>query len=1022
MQRSRVLAALFWIGSALASPSAPATELEREFAHPPASARPWVNWFWMDGNISREGITADLEAMQRVGIGGALLMDVTQDIPPGPVRFNQPQWHEMFKHASAEARRLGLELSLNNAPGWSGSGGPWITPELAMQKVVWSQTFLAGPSHFEGALNPLQVERDYLQPIATVAFPTLANEGSGGSARASGSAAPFRIPLHQAKTGMSRAGSRSEPFSPAPSGAVIARSNIVELTSRTDAQGRLVWDVPAGRWTVLRFGATATGTENHPVPPEGRGLECDKLSRKAIEAHFEAFLAPLIRETGGRSAAGFSGLHIDSWEVGFQNWTPRFREEFLKRRGYDLLKYLPTYSGRVVDSLEISERFLWDVRRTIADLEAENYAGGLAELAHAHNLQLSIEAYANGPFDNLLYAARADLPMGEFWAELDDFSRFNACKSMASAAHVYGKPIIPAEAFTSYPATAKSQNHPWSLKALGDAAFCEGINRLVIHRFAHQPWLDRPPGMTMGHFGVHYERTQTWWEQSGPWHEYLARCQFLLQRGRPAADICYLTDEGAFAEPPTRERLEPPLPEGYDYDVATPEAVLNRMRVEKGRLVLPDGVSYAVLVLPQTRRMTPGLLQRVQELVAAGALVVGPPPTNSPSLVQYPGCDQEVQTIAASLWRAGTNQVGPARAAIQNRSLADVLEKLGPDFQQLTRTTGFPLRWIHRSFDEGEVYFVANSNAQPVTADCAFRVTGKWPEIWHPDTGRIEKAVMWQALETRLALKLDPGGSCFVVFREPASSFDPVIKFSRGGRPETNAVLSLAADGKLQLLAAEAGTYEATTRSGWNGKVEVPRLPRPPEVSGPWEVRFPPNLGAPAQTLLPQLISWSRHSDPGIKYFSGQATYRKVLKLGPDLLSPHRRLYLDLGKVQVIAQVRVNGHDLGVLWKPPFTVELTGSARVGDNELEIKVTNLWPNRLIGDEQLPDDCQWGPRDPAQGAPLAAWPGWLLEGKRSPTGRIAFSTWKHWFRDSPLLESGLLGPVTLRVAQEVGVSGR
>jgi hypothetical protein len=431
------------------------------------------------------------------------------------------------------------------------------------------------------------------------------------------------------------------------------------------------------------------------------------------------------------------------------------------------------------------------------------------------------------------------------------------------------------------------------------------------------------------------------------------------------------------------------------------------MSVTNGRLTLADGMSYRVLVLPQTARMTPQLAERIQTFVAAGATVVGPIPTNSPSLSGFPDCDLEVQKFSALMQRA-----------VQS-SLGEVLSKTGPDFRQLDLIPGAPLRWLHRAGDGVDIYFVANSNAQPVTVACAFRVTGKRPELWHPDTGRTERAAIWEAheQETRLPLKLDPRGSCFVVFRQPATSLDAVSKLLRNGRPEPNARLSLAPDEKLRLLAFQAGNYECPSTSGRTPKVIVPALPEPLPISGPWELQFAPNLGAPERVTLPQLISWPRHSDPGIKYFSGQATYRKVIKLGREHFATQRRVFLDLGRVEVLAEVRCNGRDLGILWKPPFTVDLTESAHPGDNELEIKVTNLWPNRLIGDEQLPEDCRWGAPDPAYGAPLLAWPSWLLEGKPSPSGRITFATWKHWSKDAALLESGLLGPVLLRAGIEV-----
>ncbi len=993
-----------------AASAAQVVDLHQAFVHPPDYARPWVNWFWLDGNITRQGITADLEAMQRVGIGGVLLMDVSQDIPPGPIRFGSRQWRELFQHTLEEAQRLGLEVSINNGPGWCGSGGPWITPELAMQKLVWSQTNLAGPARFDGLLRALPKANGFCRDIATLAFPT--PQGPR-----------VAVPDLAPKTGLSRNFTSSvRPYD------VLRRATILDLTSRTDGEGRLRWDVPQGQWTVLRFGYTPTGRETHPTAVEGRGLECDKLSKAAVEAHFAGMLATLIADAGSGARRALTQTHIDSWEVGFQNWTPRFREEFQQRRAYDPLLYLPTFSGRIVESPEISERFLWDMRRTIADLVADNYAGHLAELAHEHGQKLSIEAYGNGPFDDLQYAARADVPMGEFWTEADSAGRFNVCKSMASAAHTYGKPLLATEAFTSYPATAKWQNHPFSLKAMADAAFCEGVNRLVIHRYAHQPWLDRKPGMTMGPFGVHYERTQTWWEQSKSWHEYLARCQFLLQQGLFVADICYMTQEGAYAEPPGPDKLRPPPPAGYDYDLATPEVVRTRMSVKDGRLALPDGMNYRVLVLPDTQLLTPALLRKVKQLAEAGATIIGSRPSKSPGLTDYPECDSEVEQLAGELWgdcdgkAIKEHAVGKGKI-IAGKSLDTVLTALRApaDFEQLTKTTGYKLRCIHRKIDGAEFYFVANSNSQPVIAECAFGVAAKQPELWHPDTGRIENPAIWHEQDGRtvVPLKFDSCGSIFVVFDKASSGANPVITVTRDGNVDSSAEISFGPNGKLELLVSEPGIYGLKTASGKSVKVEIKDLPKPVQVTGKWELRFPPNSGAPERITLDKLISWPDHSDPGVKYFSGAATYGKTIQIPPEWIAGHRRLYLDLGKVQVIAEVKLNGQSLGTLWKPPFRADITDVARAGENQLEVQVVNLWPNRLVGDEQLPDDCQWRTPQTEMGMPLAGWPKWLLEDKPSPTGRLTFTTWKHWTKNSPLLESGLLGPVTLRVLERIAV---
>ncbi len=1144
---------LTWDAQAELASSAP-DGLEQGFLRPPTSARPWAYWFWLNGNISRDGLTADLEAMQRVGLGGVVLFDAAVEIPEGSVRFGSAEWRVLFQHTIAEAHRLGLEVDLHNAPGWCGSGGPWITPEMGMQMLVSSRTNLTGPIHFRGLLPKLPGPSSSGPDVATLAFPTLVGEGApvpgfapkltasvisgfqganlldhnpdtfitlpGPTARApqflqmefskpftasllkltgvgsvqsiqgvmqvsddgrrfrdvrqfiSSRAAltlefepttaryfrllftqsdpqtgslrfseleltpVFRIDLARAKSGLGplpASALRQRPIPEVPSCGTISLANVLDLTAKTDSEGLLEWDVPPGQWTLMRFAGRANGQLNHPARAGGLGLECDKLSKEAIQAHFDAFLAPLLGSLDSVTRRAWTGIHVDSWEIGYQNWTPLLREEFERRRGYDLLPYLPATSGRIVGSRELSERFLWDLRRTIADLVADNYAGYLAELAHRHGLQLSIEGYGSagsGPFNELTYAGRADIPMAEFWLEDHDLRQLGL-KSTPSAAHTGGKPVVAAEAFTSYPAFAKWQNHPFSLKPLGDAAFCEGINRLVFHRYAHQPWLDRRPGITMGPWGVEYEHTETWWEQSRAWHQYLARCQFMLQQGLFVADICYLTEEGAYTKAPSRDQLEPRPPPGYDYDLASPEVVLSRMSVKDCRLWLPGGMTYRVMVLPPTDRMTPALLVKIRELVEAGATVLGPCPSKSPSLTGYPECDAAVSRQARELWGPCDGQAVREHAigrgkVIWGKPLGEVLAELAgpPDFQQLTVSRGYALRYLHRRIAGVDTYFVANPNSsssgsEGLVAECSFRVAGRQPEIWHPDTGQIEKPALWreQQVQTTLPLKFGPAGSQFVVFRNSASGLDPIQTATRDGLPEVWLDATISANSHIRLLAAKTGKYEFKTASGKFFQARRQVLPRPITVGGPWEVHFPSKGGAPERVTLEHLASWTKHPEPGVKYFSGTATYYKTFNVPAHFIREDQRLYLDLGRVQVIAEVMLNGLDLGILWKPPFETDISEVVKAGDNALEIRVVNLWPNRLIGDEQLADDCQWRRAEGGGGQPLAEWPSWLVARQPRPTGRFTFTTWKHWTRDSPLLESGLLGPVVVRAVEQV-----
>jgi hypothetical protein len=1057
--------------------------LKAGFMAPPASAKPWVYWFWLNGNITREGITADLEAMARAGVGGVLIMEVDQGAPVGPVAFMGGDWRALFTHAVAEAQRLGLEINMNDDAGWNGSGGPWITPEQSMQKIVWSDTEVRGPKRFEGVLAPPDSVRGFYRDIAVLAFPKVGN---------------YRIADIKAQALYERRDVAPAAETELPAAMTVARNEILDLSAKMGADGRITWDVPAGTWTLLRFGHTSTGVENAPAPASGRGLECDKLSPEGIEAQFAGMMAKLIADVGPGAGRVLVATHIDSWENGAQNWTKRMRAEFQKRRGYDPLTFLPVVTGRVVDTLEVSERFLWDLRQTVSELVVENYAGHMAELAKKAGLRFSCEAYG-GPCDDITYGGRADEPMGEFWI---GGGAWETLKEMASAAHTYGKPILGAESFTAGDRERWLQ-HPATIKALGDRAFCEGVNRFVVHRYAMQPWLGYAPGMTMGPWGLHYERTNTWWELAGPWHEYLARCQYMLRQGTFAADVLYVRPEAAPQEYKWHER------NGCDYDDCTPEVFLERASVKDGEVVLGKGMSYRVLVLPETSRMTPALLRKARELAAAGATIVGPVrPTGAPGLTDYPNCDSEVAKLAEELWDGGK--------VVAGKSVEDVLagQGVGKDFD------GPPgVRWIHRTVpaeheakaSPTEIYFVASSSPQAREAVCTFRVAAARPEFWRPETGAIEPVAVYEQKDgvTRIPIAFAPSGSVFVVFRQPGKGAktekaDPAVSVTVDGRPVIPApgpapeemvrvvkavygvpgdakrtrdvtaklqtildsgefaigVSRLAAgddpaygvlktldveysvggvtynaigqdpdtitfptapgrepvvevrengEGGLAVESMKDGAYELRTAAGKLLKAAVPAVPAPLEIAGPWDLRFPPDWGAPGQVTLDGLVSWSEHADPGVRHFSGTATYYRTFSVPAEMLGKDRRVYLDLGDVQVMAAVGLNGKDLGVLWKPPYRVDVTEALKPGDNAIEIRVTNLWVNRMIGDEDLPEDSERN----ADGT-LKAWPQWVLDGKPSPTGRFTFTTWRLWKKSDALVASGLLGPVTLRVA--------
>ena len=1227
MKLLRLLLGSAWLSLALTTSAASTDLLETGFLNPPDSARPQTWWHWMNGNITREGITADLEAMKQIGLGGATIVNVDCGIPRGPVAFMSPEWREDFKFAVQEANRLGLELCVENCAGWSSSGGPWNTATNAMQRVTTSEVRVTGPTDFNAALPQPPTTLGFYRDIAVLAFPAPDGEGvrmreAGPVATASGDEPPgdkltdgdsgtfillpvpqpgqpqyaqlefqkpfsahtvkitggrgipecsgeiqvsddgttFRdlrpfafgrrgsairtvslgakpfaarfwrvqftsaaatatnIPLAEielaprltienidAKAGFNGAAVLSARDAEDAADGAVHRRKIVDLTARLAANGQLDWHVPTGHWVILRLGYTPTGVKNHPAPKEGEGLECDKFSRAALDAHWGGFMQKVLDDIGPLAGKTLDSSLIDSYEVGGQNWTKNFREEFQKRRGYDPLKFLPAFTGRVVDNPAVSERFLWDVRRTIADLFAENYYGHFAELCRQHGLQNAVEPYT-GPFESLQCGAPADVVMGEFWTGSQGHP---SVKLVASIAHIYGKTIVGAESFTARPDVGRWQNDPYSLKTLGDLMYCQGLNRYIFHRYAMQPWTNRWPGMTMGQWGFHFERTETWWNQGKPWIDYISRCQFLLQQGRAIADAAYFTGESAPVEMRTGN---PVLPAGYDYDAVDADVLMHGATVENGRIILASGANYAVLILPPDDiNMTPQMLACICKLVRAGATVIGPRPQHSPGLADYPKCDAQVKKLAAELWgkcdgnHVLENSCGKGRI-VWNKALADVFaaQNLKPDFDFQGASDATHLAYAHRVAGEADIYFVSNQRWQFDSAGCTFRVIGKVPELWHPDSGVIEPAPVWsaQAGRTTVRLNFEPAGSVFVIFRHAIGSADHMVAASGSQTNESfiaqkleirhavytatdgtgemdvtaklsklvhngqlaieanNSVLGVdpavnhekelrvdyTLDGEpghatapegdtLTLPASKTGgqppQWETSVAAGgspvmkaWdNGRVELHMdsgkvlhadaadLPAPLEVTGPWTVSFPPNWGAPTSVTLGKLISWTDHTNDGVRYFSGTATYEKEVEIPAGRLSAGRELWLDLGAVKNFAEVSLNGQDFGVLWKPPFRVNVTAAAKPDVNQLVVKVTNLWPNRLIGDEQLPPDCEW------DGKQLKAWPQWLLDGEPSPTGRLTFTTWHHWAKDSPLLESGLLGPVTLRTAESI-----
>lgn len=1132
-----VAAWTFYSPPANAEPAPDIVQIAESFTRPAEEHSPWVYWFWSNGNLSKEGVTADLEAMKRVGIKGVLIMEVSQGAPKGPYEFMGDRWRELFRFMIEEAARLDIKVNMNNDPGWNGTGGFWIKPEDGMQVLTWSETVYTHPNSNSLTMPRPQTRLDHYHDIAVLAFPTPKDLKS-------------KEPVDPNRNNRS--------FNDVTPQAVVAVDRIIDVTDKMAPNGILDWTPPSGGWTLLRIGHTCKGNNVYPAPDAGRGLECDKLSKKSVKAAFDGQIGRLVAENRKHVGTTFVSTHIDSWENGSQNWTPLMREEFLRRRGYDLLPYLPVFMGYVVGGEEITERFLWDFRATVSEMVLDNYVRHFYELSHDHGLGLTIEAYGS-PCDFLEYGGIADEPMGEFW--LGTGHLHTSARAMASAGHIYGRKIIGAEAFTAG-RQERWLDHPGSIKALGDMAFAEGINRFVFHRYSFQPWNDVRPGVTMGPWGVHYERTQTWWERTTAWHDYLARCQYLLKQGDYVADICYLEPENAPQTHTGHSR------EGYAWDQCGTHAMMT-MSVRDGRIVLPGGMSYAILVLPKSERMTLRLLEKTFQLIRQGATVLGSPPTATYGLVDFPNNEKRLKELVTRIWGEERTPNGERRIEkgriIWGHAPEGALAGMGvpPDFR-----ADRELNRIHRRIADADIYFVANPKKQPVTAKAYFRATGV-PEIWHPETGKRIPApvVSKDKAVTGIMLSLKPTESVFLIFRDRkvSAQSDPITAISRDGEtivdldavrdkievkratygtrdvtelvakkvengytsidvdelvksfdkkgarlqveyrfgtfeavvsakdretlhlsshtakvrifkatygPKGDEARTLDVTGLLQDIfnAGENGflvsrlarphdpaygvvktltfDYEFEGRSGtWTGddranvvieSAHVTRLdlvpsanaageacldihtsgeyefksasgktvrekidlPSPSIVEGAWQVSFPKK-----KATFEKLISWSESDDESIRYFSGTAVYRRSVEVPKEFFAPGRRILLDLGRVECIAELKIDGKSLGTLWTLEKSLDVTDHLKPGvANELEISVTNLWPNRLIGDDRLPPDSERNPN-----GTLVKWPDWLLEGKPNPSGRETFCMWNLWSKDDPLIPSGLIGPV-------------
>lgn len=965
-------------------------ELAAKFRTPPGEARMSCYWWWLNGAVTRASITRDLEQMKAKGYGSAAIIDaggfnaVTAKPEPGNV-FLSPPWMELYRHAVREADRLGLTLAVNVSSGWN-PGGPYVTPKHAMKRLTWSETDVEGGSRVEVELAQpptwYYAEDICVQAVrkAPAGTPLRDDAIPHWSAKAFYAGLGFQevFPLHLLGEG----------FDADTGAAAIGPQEVLDLTACYDGK-TLRWDAPEGEWTVIRYAMTCTAARTSTTGDGWDGLAFDHLSPEAFDLFREQVLDPLIAAARG-AGNSLRFLLTDSWEMGMTNWTDRFPEEFRRRRGYDLRRYLPVMTGRVVGSQEISNRFLQDVRRTVSDCIRDYHYKPFREVANAHGLLVDPEAGGPcyTPVDALETMGESDIPHGEFWARATSHVASEGARlsvrQAACVAHTTARRFVEAEGPTSI--GPHWERSPRDLKGVLDRVFCSGVNRLVWHTFTCSPAEYGTPGLEY-FAGTHLNPQTTWWGRAGDFVGYVDRCSYLLQQGLFVADVLYYSGDDVPNMVFYKEEIDD-FPAGYDWDKCSRQVLLNDLTLRDGRPTLPDGMSYRVLVLPAGEQIDLDAMRRIEQLVLGGMVLVGDPPRRATGLAHYPKGDRELDAIVNRMWRCnaggwldGVNRTetryGRGRV-IRGQALGAVLASLGagPDFA--CDAPGEKIDFIHRATARQDIYFVANRFARrgiddcfyrymPIPADryvdavCRFRTTGRVPEFWNPHTGAITPVVWYweEAGYTCIPMHFAPEGSAFVVFTEGRREPRHVVRVDRKSVPLAGESLSpryprvafATEGGVVTATLSDAGSYRVRRSDGSEVVLTARHAPVCRTLEGPWQVRFDPAWGRSEPVTFDRLCSWTESDDPEIRYYSGTAVYSKRFTADRAALRGCR-VVLDLGNVQDLAVVRLNGREFPVSWSEPCEVDVTGSIRPGENLLEIEVVNLWPNRLVGDGLLP----------------------------------------------------------------------
>ncbi|TWO34558.1 glycoside hydrolase [Seonamhaeicola sediminis] len=1088
MRKYILLISLSIIFCLVTSGQTESTELEQNFKNPPASVKPRTWMHAIDGNMTKEGLTKDLEAMQRVGIGGVLLFNIDQKIPDGKIKYASPEHHEMLKHAAAECERLGLSFGVHNCDGWSSSGGPWISPEQSMKMVVWNELQVKG-GDIDVQLPQPTKRNDLYKDIAVLAYPAFASELDDlknqpvisssnpqlkteiltdnqldgrevlskkekdlpwlmyaypkaktirsvlivcnqrdpiATLQVSDNGIDFTDvrDLYTVRTGkrewtindsfepvtakyfkitfnqtmsfqeaklsatqsihnvMGRISmGRTEDVKMTPIGQpsadmIINPEQVLDLSEYLQADGTLKTTLPEGDWTILRFGYTSTGAYNNPASDSGRGLECDKFNRPALKKHYDAFVKKVVENTKALAPNAMQYSEIDSYEMGGQNWTDDYEQLFKEKYGYDIIDFLPLYAGRFVESPEVSNAVLWDVRQFNCDLMTENYFGYFAELCREDGIQSYIEPYGFGPVNDLDVGAKADINMGEFWMGRE----MTMVQSAVSASHIYGKKVTSAESFTSNP-QINWKGHPALAKTSGDLAWVYGINEFMFHRFTHQANPNVAPGMTMGRWGFHFDRVQPWWDNAGTaWFSYMMRGQYLLRQGVPVSDFLVFVGDGSPNSVYLRKDFEPTIPAGTNFDCSNADVLINRVSLKNKTMVLPEGTTYKALVLKNSKVLSLKSLQRIYEIAQAGVPVIGEMPQQAAGYLHTAEQKALFAQTLASLTALPNVYAGFAWQQMMEQ------ESISSDFSIKGRED---IPFIHRADANLDIYFFFNPDSSKQRFECSFNVNGKIPELWNPMNGEVVKTAQFihEDGKTKVWINLEGEESVFVIFRSSSKGVSGVTNIDKIAK----ASYSLTVNNKLQ----EEKETESIALAFEND----------------WTVTFPSLRLEEKSFKFSELIDWSKHDVEGIKYYSGTAIYENEFKLSNKQLINNQRFMLYLGKISIAAKVVINGTDLGVLWMPPFELDITEVLKKGKNTISLEVTNQWTNRLIGDEQYPNETNFDRN-------AEVMPYWFLNNEPAPLKqRSTFTITNFYGRDKTLLPAGLIGPITIKTTKKI-----